>query len=188
MDGTLTIPTLDFKQIRGELGVPDGIDLIEAQRALSSEEKARYWAVIERHERDARRNVRFQKGLHDVMGGFERAGVRMAVMTRNSRQGAMEVLSMIGARFDPVLTREFEPVKPSPKPALHILRAWGMAPGRALVVGDYRDDLLCGRAAGCATCFFQNPGSASFADLADHVVTSFEELAAVVGLAGFRNG
>jgi len=180
MDGTLTIPTIDFKAVRRELGVVEGVDLIEAQRGLDPGERARFWAVIERHELAACGNPTFQAGVRDALRRFEDAGVRLAVMTRNSRKSADAVLSRIGVRFDPILTREFEPVKPAPEPAHHILRTWGVAAKEVLVVGDYRDDLLCGRAAGCATCFFHNDGATSYADLADHVVSSFGELSKVV--------
>ncbi len=180
MDGTLTVPVIDFLALRRELGVAEGIDLIEASRGLDDEGRAWYWGVIERHERAARGNLRLQTGLHETLARFERAGVRMAVMTRNSREGAEAVLALLGTRLHPVLTREFEPVKPAPEPALHIAKSWGVAARDVLVVGDYRDDLLCGRAAGCATCFFHNPGAPSYPELADYVVTSYEELARVV--------
>jgi phosphoglycolate phosphatase-like HAD superfamily hydrolase len=81
---------------------------------------------------------------------------------------------------DPV-ERDNGGVQPHHKPA------WGAV----LMVGDHRDDLLCGRAAGCMTCLMANSerdeeGTAAFrilADepqLADYVVDDCDELAQLI--------
>ena len=46
-----------------------------------------------------------------------------------------------------------------------------------LLVGDYRDDMLCGKRAGNLTCLLLNERNRPFAELADFTVESLEQLA-----------
>jgi phosphoglycolate phosphatase-like HAD superfamily hydrolase len=61
-----------------------------------------------------------------------------------------------------------------------ILKELEVNASEALVVGDYIHDLEAGAAAGTATCFFQNPNAASFAEFADFTVESYAELDEIV--------
>lgn len=72
-----------------------------------------------------------------------------------------------GARFYPIVTRDFTPPKPSPAGILHIARAWnlltpaGEPDGSGLImVGDSIDDMLAGRAAGAATVLLSHGDNA----------------------------
>ena len=53
MDGTLTRPALNFMDIRAELGLPPGEDLVRQIDALGPREQRAAWAVIEAHEEEA---------------------------------------------------------------------------------------------------------------------------------------
>ncbi|GMG20591.1 unnamed protein product [Ambrosiozyma monospora] len=50
---------------------------------------------------------------------------------------------------EPVITRAFDPPKPSPKPLLHISKCWGVDPKNIIMIGDSRDDMFAGLRAGC---------------------------------------
>src|SRR5690606_35960583 len=81
------------------------------------------------------------------------------LVTRNSREAVEVTLGRIGAAFDVAVTREFGPLKPSPEPVAEALRLLGAPAGNALMVGDFRDDIEAGRAAGTKTCLIMNgPG------------------------------
>jgi phosphoglycolate phosphatase-like HAD superfamily hydrolase len=56
-----------------------------------------------------------------------------------------------GFRFPAVYTREDGPPKPAADGARHLCAAMGVAPADTLAVGDYKYDIMSGRAAGCAT-------------------------------------
>jgi phosphoglycolate phosphatase-like HAD superfamily hydrolase len=47
--------------------------------------------------------------------------------------------------------------KPDPDGLLQLARAWGIAPAQMVMVGDYRFDLDCGRAAGAHTVLVNLP-------------------------------
>lgn len=180
MDGTLTVPILDFKRIRQELGVTDrDADLVEVINRRSEPEQREAWAVIERHEEEAVANCCFQPDLDPVLNRFASAGIRLAVITRNTRRSADIVLGRLSVRFDPILTREFPFLKPSPEPVRHILTQWRLEPRNVLMVGDYVHDIESGRAAGVYTCYYHEPSLRdAWSGEADFTVSSYEELSA----------
>ncbi len=186
MDGTLTVPILDFKRIRHELGVTESnVDLVEVINRRSEAEQREAWAVIERHEEIAAANCRFQPDLDPVLNRFAAAGIRLAVITRNTRRSADIVLGRLSVRFGPILTREFPFLKPSPEPVRHILTEWRLEPRNVLMVGDYIHDIESGRSAGAYTCYFHDPSlHDSWSGEADFTVSSYNELSARV-LAGY---
>jgi len=179
MDGTLTVPTLDFQAIRREIGILSG-DLTGEIAKLEPDEQRKAWAVIEAHEARAMAEQVLQEGAEDLLRECRRRAVKVGVVTRNARPSVDHLCRKYGLRFDAVVTREFPFLKPHPAPVLHMLEAWCLEPGRVLVVGDYLHDIDCGRAAGADTCFFQNPNVEFHGQNADFVVSSMAALSRIV--------
>lgn len=179
MDGTLTVPTLDFHAIRAEIGLPPG-DVAAAIAALPEPGRRRAWTIIERHEREANQHQRLQKGCRQLLDRCHRETVKVGVVTRNMAESVRALCRRFGLTFDIALSREFRDMKPHPGPALHILEDWGFAPRQVLMVGDYVHDILCGQAAGIAACFFENEGKPCRGAVPDHVVRSMAELEELV--------
>ena len=179
MDGTLTVPAIDFAAVRRDLGMPTGDILLEMAK-WSEERRAEAMKVIERYESAVTDATEIQEGCADFLLKLRRRDCKTAILTRNSRKSADAFLEKIGIPFDVVLTREHPHVKPSPKPVLDILDQCRVEPDKTLVVGDYVHDLEAGSTAGAATCFFQNPGATSYAEFADFTVASYKELESLV--------
>ena len=57
MDGTLTIPVLDFKGIRNSLGLAPGSDILTTVQKYSPEERAKAMVIIEEYEEDGLRKL-----------------------------------------------------------------------------------------------------------------------------------
>ena len=180
MDGTLTVPSINFIELRNTLGIAPDLDLLEVISSYNEEQKKRHLDIIERFELEALNNTRLQADVNSVLTAFADANIKMGVLTRNSIVSAEKVLSLINVKFDPVLTRDFTPVKPDPAPINHILKHWDFLPENVLMVGDYRDDIICGKNAGTHTCFFANPDKTSFSELADFTISSFAELKQII--------
>jgi len=83
------------------------------------------------------------------------------------------------AGFSPILTRDFTPCKPHPAPILHICEQWGLKPSEVVMIGDMRDDMLCGRAAGCPTILLANEHNTEIQSqgMADFVIREIHEVA-----------
>ena len=179
MDGTLTVPAIDFISVRRELGILEG-DLVPIIEAWPAARREWAWQLIERYEDEVRSKTKLQAGVHTALVKFHQAGIKLGILTRNSQLGVDALLEILDIEFDAILTRDHTHIKPAPEPVWEIAKSWNMAAEETLVIGDYIHDIECGNAAGAKTCFFANPGLASYADLADFTVSSFAELEALV--------
>lgn len=175
MDGTLTVPAIDFRRLRKELGLLSG-DLVEEIEKLPPEAKARAWIVVERYEDEALKHLVPQPGCVALLQRCRSAGLLIGTVTRNTQRSVDRFSSLTGFVFDGVVTRDFRPVKPHPAPVLHLLRQWRIPPSAALVVGDHGHDIESGRAAGAWTCWFENPGANAPPGPADFRAKSMAEL------------
>jgi len=80
-----------------------------------------------------------------------------------------------------VLGREAAAPKPDPAGIRRLLAHWRAGPHQAVMVGDYRYDLLAGRAAGIATVYVDLTRGFQFrehADVAVHSLAALTELLA----------
>lgn len=186
MDGTLTRPALDFGAIRRETGLGPG-DLAHQIQTLPPARQRDAWAIIERHETEAMQRQCLQDGTAALLAACRARAIKLAIATRNAQASVDHLCARFGLRFDAVVTRDFPHMKPDPAVIHHILDQWNMPASHVLTVGDYVHDLQCGRAAGTATCFFQNPGHPDYGHEADFVVSSMDGLAAIVLPPGVRS-
>ncbi len=156
MDGTLTLPAIDFDRLRAEIGIESGT-ILEALETMADDERARAHEIIEDHERIAARDSELQDGAHEVLEFLRAGGIRTAIATRNSRRSVRTVLDKHHIHVDHIHTREDGPVKPSPQPVLDICKYFHIAPESSWMVGDYVYDIQSGSAAGATTVLFE-PG------------------------------
>ena len=180
MDGTLTVPMLDFAGIRRELGLPSGTDIMVQLEALTEDERRNAWAIIHHHEHEAMKRQTLQPGTQPLLERCRREAIALALLTRNARASVDSLCRRFTLHFDGIATRESPAVKPSADAVHQLLDPLSIAPANALVVGDFLYDLQCGKAAGTATCFFHNAGCPDFSAQADVSVSSMQELEVVI--------
>lgn len=149
MDGTLTVPMLDFDAIRAEMGVSGPI--LEAMRGLDAEQLSAAADVLDRHERLAAERSELNDGCREVLAWLYERRVPTALVTRNSRASVRTVLDRHGLRFDLLVSREDGPPKPHPEPVSRCCRAFGLSAAEAWMVGDGSHDVEAGNAAGTPT-------------------------------------
>jgi HAD superfamily hydrolase (TIGR01509 family) len=182
LDGTLVDSGLDFNLMRREMGLADGLPLLETIERLSDQEAARCWQILERHELEGARRATLYPGVRDFLDQIDRRGIARAIFTRNCRSLTAMTLDRLEVAFDQVVCREDGPVKPHPKAIWQICANWGIAPGHCLVVGDHRFDILAGRSAGCQTVLYIGSGQASGlepGESAHFTLASFSDTAAL---------
>jgi len=151
LDGTLTEPVLDFDAIRAEIGLPDGVPILEHLEQVTATQRAHAEAIMLRHERAAIAQATLSDGCADLLGHLRDSDIPMAILTRNVREVVDTFARMFAFRFHAIYTREDGPPKPSPAGALLLCRAMGVDPAHTLAVGDYKYDVMAGRDAGCRT-------------------------------------
>lgn len=160
MDGTLTVPNLDFTTMYKRCGVPLSEDLLGSIAKMPAAEAEAANAVIDEMEEEGRQTLKLESGVKELAEWFKFHGVPMALVTRNS---ALTVNHLHGAlwepaglpRFNPAISRDDEGVPPKPHPgALSVIsEQWGVPLGRdLLMIGDSpSNDVAFGKAAGVAT-------------------------------------
>lgn len=93
-------------------------------------------------------------GAREAMDALRAApGVLIGVATGKSRRGLAHVFEAhgLGSHFTSTQTADEHPSKPNPAMVEAALEETGVAPGRAVIVGDTTFDIEMGRAAGIAT-------------------------------------
>ncbi|MHB9138195.1 MAG: HAD family hydrolase [Victivallaceae bacterium] len=181
MDGTLTVPLLDFNSMRLDLGITDGKDIAEVIESWPEPRRTQGWKLIEKHEQAASACNQLQPDALEVISRFAAGNIRLAIITRNTLESVKKLLkAKLNVTFDPILTREFPHMKPSPEPVRHILECWNLPPDECLMVGDYIHDIQSANAAGAVSCYYKNPQGGAYENAADFTVTSYKELEQLV--------
>lgn len=152
MDGTLTLPLHDFDAIRRALAIPPAQDILQHLAALPAEEAAAKHAWLLAHERELALAAQPAPGAFELVRELHGRGCRLGILTRNAYQLALLTLDAIGlagyfAGAD-ILGRDEAPPKPDPGGLLQLAARWAVEPAALVMVGDYRFDLECARAAG----------------------------------------
>ncbi len=178
LDGTLVDSRLDFDAMRREMELPPNEPILESLARLEAPHAARCHAILQRHELEGAERAVLLPGVREITAALHERGIRQAVATRNSRRITETTLSRVNLPFDLVLTRDDGPVKPDPWPVHEAARRWAIATAEIVVVGDYRFDVECGRAAGSRTVLLtspDDPGTYPNSEQADLVLGSLAE-------------
>lgn len=181
MDGTLTVAVHDFDAIRAELGLEPKKPILEQLAALPESRARELYVRLDELELELARRARAADGAERLLDALAARGAMLGILTRNSHANALETLRVCGlARwFAPtsVLGREAAAPKPDPEGVRHLLARWRAEPHQAVMVGDYRFDLMAGRAAGTATVYVDVEREFPWAEHADVSVDSLVSLA-----------
>ncbi|MEG9625699.1 HAD family hydrolase [Pseudomonas guariconensis] len=184
MDGTLTVAVHDFAAIREALGIPPEHDILTHLAALPAEEAAAKHAWLLEHERDLAIASKPAEGAVELVRELAGRGCQLGILTRNARELAHVTLESIGLAdcfaVEYILGRDEAAPKPSPDGLLKIAQAWDVSPASLVMVGDYRFDLDCGRAAGARTVLVNLPDN-PWPELADWHAADCRALRSLLG-------
>lgn len=186
LDGTLTLPVLDFAKLRKELQCPKGVDILEFCNSKIGQEKEAALEIVIKFEEEGRQNTKLQPGVFELLKFLSASGLKRALITRNLQASVDQFLALMGHPDDyggPLthsLTREFTPPKPDPAPLLHICRDWGVHPKNVVMVGDHLHDIQCGKSAGSVTILLNDSTNGDFKKDADFNVDSLSEIITLI--------
>jgi HAD superfamily hydrolase (TIGR01509 family) len=152
MDGTLTLAVHDFAAIKRALDIPQEDDILHHLAALPSDEAASKRAWLLDHERELAHAATPAPGARELLHMLRERGCRLGVLTRNAHELALVTLQAVGMgdcfASDDILGRDEAPPKPDPGGLLHLADKWSIEPSELVMVGDFRFDLECAKAAG----------------------------------------
>lgn len=180
LDGTITVPVPDFRAIRGEIGVPDGTDILSHIETLSDAGQEKAHEILDRYEDETARTNRLNVGARELLDFLREEGVTTAVVTRNSRRSFSLCCERHGLSFGSAVTREEAPPKPDPASVLMLAAELGFDPAKSIVVGDYLFDIQLGEAVGATTVRVKSDGVPRFTANPDFEVASLAEIIPIV--------
>ncbi|WP_426115773.1 HAD family hydrolase [Pseudomonas sp. DSP3-2-2] len=184
MDGTLTIAVHDFPAIKRALDIPQDHDILGHLAALPADVAAAKHAWLLEHERELALGSQAAPGAVELVRDLAGRGFRLGILTRNARELAHVTLEAIGLAdcfaLEDILGRDEAAHKPDPAGLLHLAHAWQVEPSQMVMVGDYRFDLDCGRAAGTRTILVNLPEN-PWPELADWHAQDCVELRGLLG-------
>jgi HAD superfamily hydrolase (TIGR01549 family) len=159
MDGTLTVPVIDFKKMRADIGIPDSEpDILKALMKMDEERRARAFRVIVEHEQDAAARSELSPGTRDLLDFLAHQQIKTGVATRNSRVSVDAFSGKHGISFDAIVSRDDAAPKPSAEPLRLAADLAGLTLAEVIYVGDHEIDRLTGEAANVPTFIVRNHG------------------------------
>jgi HAD superfamily hydrolase (TIGR01549 family) len=178
LDGTITEPFFDFDAIRAEMGLgPDAGPILEAMAEMEPAQLKQAEQILAYHEKKAVEESKLNDGAFQTLHKLRQKGIKVGIITRNTKDNAYAVAKKHGLRFDAVVSREDGPVKPDAFGVLQLCGIFGILPAQTLVVGDYLFDLLCARAAGAPAVLLTNHKKADqFFQHADFTIDKLEQI------------
>lgn len=186
LDGTLTLPVHDFAAIRSELGIPAESDILGWLEALPPETGRPLLRRLDEIETELAENVEPAPGAISLLHSLHARGYPLGILTRNLQSIAQRCLTALGvADFFPprcIVGRQEARPKPDPDGIFYLLTHWNAQSSDSLIVGDYRYDLLAGRAADIATIHVDPTGEYAWPESSDLCVNSLHTIE--LGLRG----
>ena len=186
MDGTLIEPLINFAAIRTELGIDPGCGILESIDAMPDPARQKAHQYLRTRELSAAREAKLMPGADVLSQAIRRAGLKTALLTRNSQEAVQIVLQRFGQlEFDLSWSREDGAIKPEPDGVLRACRTLGIDPARTACVGDFHYDITAANAAGAVSILLlRTPGAKrpDYADQADYVIEHLQELQKILGI------
>jgi len=182
MDGTIVQPLLDFAAIRAELDIPSGQGILEALGDMPPERRREAHAKLVERELAAAERADLMPGAVELLRAIAQAGLKTALLTRNTREAMEMVLKRHSLRFDLAMSREDGPIKPEPDGIVRACSRLVLRPERTLCVGDFHYDITAAAAAGAPSALLVTAERPEWADEADYAITKLSELGEILGL------
>jgi len=160
-DGTLTYPgALDFPAIKLEMGLPEDKPILEYLETQPPARQASLLKILESKEEQAAEQSTPNIGAEKCLSILKHKGIPFGIHTRNSLNSvclAVEKFNNITLKdFSAVITRENSLPKPHPDGVHQAAKQMGISTSELMVVGDFRFDIMAGKAAGTLTVLLTN--------------------------------
>ena len=167
-DGTLTYPgALDFPAIKREMNCPEQMPILEYLETQNPARRSALLKILESREEQAAEESFPNIGAEKCLSILKQKRLLFGIITRNSLKSVSRALKRFNDitinDFAAVITREDSLPKPHPDGVSRAARRMGIPISALMVVGDFRFDVLAGKAAGAVTVFLTNRGMSAMA-------------------------
>lgn len=182
MDGTITVPILDFDLIRSEIGIANSdLPILEAMELMTDQQKIHTFAVLEKHETHAAKNSKLNPGVKATLQQLAKLQIKTAILTRNTTSNAQKVFQKHNIAFDMIIDRNACPAKPDPAGLLKICTHFKLTPAETILVGDYIHDIETAQTAGSVSVLIKTHKEADlFSKNADFAIETMPQLIDII--------
>ena len=188
MDGTLTQPLLDFDQIRRDIGIGNG-PILESIKKMSLADRTVAERILHSHEDRAAEQSTLNPGCRELLQRVEDAGIRSALVTRNTRRSVDTVFRRHGLHFAVCVTREDGKYKPDPDPLRLACERLNVSTRDAWMVGDGYHDIEAAVAAGMPAIWISHGRERNFTATPPRVVRDLLHMNELLGeMSGDHGG
>ena len=148
MDGTITVPNIDWKALRAKIGAVPEKTIMEHIESLPPDRSA--WAdeVLRQIERESVENADVNEGIYELLDYLKAKGIRTALVTNNHGEAVEIVLRRHRLRFDVTLSRDDGEIKPAADLMEKALKGLGLSAEEVVTIGDGRYDIEASRRVG----------------------------------------
>jgi HAD superfamily hydrolase (TIGR01549 family) len=155
MDGTVVDAPYNWKNIKEELNT-QGKPILTYIQGLTEPEKTQKWNILENFEKEATKIAVLNKGIPELLALLMERGIKVALVTNNSRENVLYLLHKFNLSFDLVLSRESGLWKPSGAPFISVLKKLNLKKEECCVIGDTFFDIDAAKDAGIVKVFILN--------------------------------
>lgn len=158
MDGTLTMPYINWQDLRAKIKCPPSKNIIEHIDNLPSEQAKQATNILLKTEREAAENAAINEGAAELIQTLKDRGLKLALVTNNHREAMHIVLQRYDLTFDLALSRDDGLLKPAPDLIIKTLEQLHVRAHETIGIGDSQYDLLACEAAHVA-CIYLTHGT-----------------------------
>lgn len=211
LDGTIVKFNIDFRAARADVrsflikeGVPASVlsineSIFEMLKKMEifmknnnklankiEEVRSKALAIAEKYELEAAKTTSLQPGIKEILKTLKDMGLKIGICTVNSQKSVEYILKKFGISgfFDVITTRDdVKNVKPNTEHLEKTLKALGVNPKEALIVGDSSADMKCAKELG-AVAVALTTGVSRPKELADaganYLITTMTDIPTII--------
>ncbi len=158
MDGTLTVPYINWQDLRAKIECPPDKNIIEYINSLPPDRAQHANQILLSTEREAAEQAAMNEGATELVQTLKDRGLKLALVTNNHHEAMHIILQRYGLTFDTTLSRDDGVLKPAPDLIIKALDILNVHPHEAIGIGDSQYDILACTASN-VRCIYLTHGS-----------------------------
>lgn len=158
MDGTLTEPYINWRDLRSSINCPLDKTIIEHIDSLPPDEANRANDILLKTEWEAGQYAEIREGARELIDELKIHNIKLAVVTNNHGAAMQRVIERLDRTFDATFSRDDGPIKPEPYLIHQALKTLNTSPTETLSIGDSQYDLMACAVAN-VQCIHLNDGT-----------------------------
>lgn len=100
LDGTLTVPVLDFSVLRSKLNISEKEDILAfVKQKETNAEKEEAMRIIAEFEEEGRQKFALQPGVNEMFEVLHENNLKLAIVTRNDHKSVVQFLKHLKPCF-----------------------------------------------------------------------------------------